>query len=159
MKPPCPCGQPHHANGFCQACNSRWSRAGRPGTGPPPPMSAADKGALSSAAKADPYDLQWIAGAGERRVMRVRRQAAHMVQVVQARDAAGFARLLEKVTDPDALYVVLAECADPARTTIVTGVPVAGATLAAPGRLVPRAGAGTPEPATAIVGPSEGQAA
>ena len=38
------------ANGRCEACDRRWRKAGRPGSGPPPPMTAAERTARSTAA-------------------------------------------------------------------------------------------------------------
>ena len=82
----------------------------------------------------DPYDSEWearrLAAEPERRAGRAKRVAADLVRCVAARDAEGIARLMSKITlDPGvrcadwrALGVVLAECADPARTAMVTGM-------------------------------------
>lgn len=47
-------GQPgvKGANGYCEACNNRWHVAGCPPEGPPPPMSHAERAALSNADRA-----------------------------------------------------------------------------------------------------------
>lgn len=56
----------------------------------------------------------------ERRIARARPLAADLARCVAARDAAGVGILLRKVRDWHAVAIVLAECADPGRTAIVT---------------------------------------
>ena len=77
------------------------------------------------AALEDPYDSEWearrVAAEPERRNGKAKRVAGDLVRCVAARDAEGIARLCCKVTDWPALGVVLAECADPRRTAVVTG--------------------------------------
>ena len=46
----CGCGRPVVAAGLARACYSRWDRAGRPASGPPPPLSHAGRTARSTAA-------------------------------------------------------------------------------------------------------------
>ena len=130
----CGCGRtgPIHAPGLApglvQPCYKRWIRAGRPPGGPPAPLSMAEQSARMNAARLaalDPYDSQWearrAAAEPERRATQAKRVAGDLVRCVAARDAEGIARLCCKVTDWPALGVVLAECADPARTAVVTG--------------------------------------
>ena len=126
----CGCGQPATTKGYCDASYARWRRAGFPEGGPRPPLSRAECGLRSAVARApgpDDYDLRWAAAGPERRVNRVRRQAAHLIRCVAARDGAGVARLLEKVRDAEALLIVLAECCDPARAAVVCGPLMAAA--------------------------------
>lgn len=118
----CACGRPARTAGYASACYKRWLAAGKPETGPPAPLTQAETARRSALARSDPYDLEWLAGEPERRVRRVRAQAAALVRCMAADDAEGIRILLqERVTDWVALAVVLAECADPARTAIVCG--------------------------------------
>ena len=120
----CGCGEPATVRGCSKRCYDRWHYAGFPEGGPRPPLAPAECGRRSGAARTpepDPYDLQWLAGEPERRIARTRGQAADLVRVVAARDGGGVSRLLEKITDHDALLILLAECADPYRTAVVTG--------------------------------------
>jgi hypothetical protein len=114
--------------GYSEACFNRWRNAGFPEGGPRPPLTRTACGLRSGAARApvpDLYDVRWTAGEPERRVNRVRRQAADLVRCVAARDGAGVALLLERVTDPEALLIVLAECASPERAAVVCGLVLA----------------------------------
>lgn len=56
----------------------------------------------------------------ERRIARARPIAADLVRCVAARDAEGVRILLHRVRDWHAVAIVLAECAEPARTAAVT---------------------------------------
>src|ERR1019366_8835353 len=131
----CGCGRtgPIHAPGLApglvQPCYKRWIRAGRPSTGAPAALSMAEQNERMNAARLtalDPYDSQWearrLAAEPERRAGRAKLAAADLVRCVAASDGEGIDRLLRKVTDWPALGVVLAECADPARTAVVTGM-------------------------------------
>ena len=57
----------------------------------------------------------------ERRIARAKPVAADLARCVAARDAAGVGILLRRVRDWEAVAIVLAECAEPERTAIVTG--------------------------------------
>ena len=132
----CGCGRtgpihaPDLAPGLVQPCYKRWLRAGRTASGAPAALSMAEQNVRMNAARLaaleDPYDSQWearrLAAEPERRAGRAKLAAGDLVRCVAARDAEGIARLLRKVTDWPALGVVLAECADPARTAVVTGM-------------------------------------
>ena len=135
----CGCGRKVHACGYASGCYRRWVRQGRPASGPRPPMSTAERVALSSAWRVrepepeplllDAYDITWGAHqraqqAGpspEERARRARGTAADLIRCVAASDAEGIRLLLHKVTDWPALAVVLAECASPDRAAVVTG--------------------------------------
>ena len=56
----------------------------------------------------------------ERRIARAKPVAADLARCVAARDAAGVGILLRRVRDWEAVAIVLAECAEPGRTAIVT---------------------------------------
>jgi hypothetical protein len=134
----CGCGRTEiHAFGLAQPCYKRWLRAGRPPSGPPAALSMAEQNERMNAARLaalDPYDSQWearrAAAEPERRATQAKLAAGDLIRCVAARDAEGIARLMCKITlDPGvhcadwrALGVVLAECADPARTAVVTGM-------------------------------------
>src|ERR1019366_2189127 len=131
----CGCGRtgPIHAPGLApglvQPCYKRWIRAGRPPGGPPPPLSMAEQNARMNAARLaalDPYDSEWAARRAaaepERRATQAKIAAGGLGPGGGASDAEGIARLLHRVTDWAALAVVLAECADPRRTAVVTGM-------------------------------------
>lgn len=118
------CGRPVHAQGMSAACHRRWDRAGRPASGPPPPLTPAERATRMNTARlgpADPYDQLWAQGEPERRAGRARNLAADLIRCVAASDAEGVRLLLHKVEDWFAFSVVLAECADPVRTAVVTG--------------------------------------
>ena len=126
----CGCGRTViHAFGLAQPCYKRWLRSGRPASGAPAALSMAEQSARMNAARLaaleDPYDSEWearrLAAEPERRAGKAKRVAADLVRCVAASDAEGIDRLLRKITDWPALGVVLAECADPARTAVVTG--------------------------------------
>ena len=120
----CGCGEPSSIRGYSKRCYQRWHHNGFPEGGPRPPLTAAESGRRSGQARApepDPYDLQWLAGEPERRARRAKWVAADLVRCVAADDAEGVRLLLHRVTDWPALAVVLAECADPYRTAVVTG--------------------------------------
>lgn len=73
----------------------------------------------------DGWDLEWHAGEPDRRADRARPLAAALVRCVAASDGHGVGVVLERVRrsgDWEALAVVLAECASPARTAVVTGM-------------------------------------
>lgn len=57
-----------------------------------------------------------------RRLARARAAAADLIRCVAATDAQGVRILLHRVRDWPALAVVLAECAEPSRAAVVTGV-------------------------------------
>jgi hypothetical protein len=143
----CGCGRAVHAAGYASACYRRWLNAGKPRTGPPPPMTAVDRNALAHASRAaqaaagdwepDDTDLEWQAqqrawreSAPERRARSTAGIAVDLVRCVAADDAAGVRLLLHRVRDWPALAVVLAECCDPSRTFAVFRA-LHGATLAA----------------------------
>jgi hypothetical protein len=69
----------------------------------------------------DGYDAAQDALEPERRIARAKPFAADFVRVVAASDAEGVRLLLHRVRDWAALVIVLAECADPGRTAVVTG--------------------------------------
>jgi hypothetical protein len=136
------CGEPAATRGYSRRCYRRWYDQGFPEGGPRWPMTALERGRRSAQARApkpDPYDLEWLAGAPERRIRRVRPQVADLVRCVAARDGAGVGRLLEKITDTEAAFITLAECADPVRTAIVCGPALAVVgTTASPAGEAPR---------------------
>ena len=129
----CGCGRTEiHAYGLAQPCYKRWHRAGRPASGAPAALSMAEQSERMNAARLarlaeqDPYDGEWetrrLAAEPERRATRAKLAAADLIRCVAASDAEGIARLVRRVSDWAALAVVLAECADPARTAVVTGI-------------------------------------
>ena len=131
----CGCDQPLDVGarqGYAGACYRRWIRAGRPESGPPPPMSSKAISEAAIAAKldardpgpyvADPYDLEqarlrrqrqeaWPEMLGVRSIVR----ACRIVPVVRARDAHGVHVFLRRLNQEDlyGLVVALAETADP----------------------------------------------
>lgn len=116
------CGEPAKTRGYSHRCYRRWHAAGFPEGGPRPPLAPGEAGRRSGRARApepDPYDVQWLAGAPERRVRRAKLIAADLVRCVAADDAEGVRLLLHRATDWHALAVVLAECAEPRRTALV----------------------------------------
>jgi hypothetical protein len=136
----CGCGAPAWCLGYARPCYARWARAGRPASGPPAPMSHAERTASAAAARMvkqarargeaepvilppDTYDLDWLAGEPERRAERVKGAAMDLIRCVAASDAEGIRLLACKVRDWPALAVVLAECADLGRAAVVTGRP------------------------------------
>ena len=171
----CPqnCGQPAKARGYASACYQRWRAAGRPASGPPVPVSPQDAGYRSADARnrksglvVDDSDALSLAIAGdirvrraaepERRATRAKGWASALVRCVAADDAEGIRLLLHRVTDWPALAVVLAECADPYRTAVVTAAH--SATPAAARRSPAPAYDGTPELSPSILTRSEGAA-
>jgi len=67
----------------------------------------------------DTYELEWQASMPQRRIRWEAPRAAALVRTVGASDAAGTDVVLRKVSDWQALAILLAECADPARTAAV----------------------------------------
>lgn len=139
----CGCGGAAVIRGCTKTCYKRWQRNSfLPESGPLPPMSNADRGLRSGTARtpgSDPYDVQWLAGAPERRVRRAKRAAADLVRCVAADDAEGVRLLLHRVSDWHALAVVLAECAEPRRTALVCATLAAVAGERSPARISPAA--------------------
>ena len=165
----CGCSQPaglRPQRGMRRSCYSRWLKLGKPGLPLPPALTTAQRLALARAAKdakarlkaaedapyePDEDDLAWARelwarrrDEPENRAKRARPLAAALIRCVGSDDAAGIDLLLSKVRDWKALTVILAECADPARTAIVTCQPL-GPLLAAARRAPLALGAGSPE--------------
>jgi hypothetical protein len=112
--------RPVHARGLCRPCYKKAHSKGF--TGPPPPRAA-----KPSALADDTYDTNWAAGRNERRIKAVKPLAAALVWSAHRRDASGVRVCLERAARDKSwheLCVVLAECAEPGRAGIVTGIPV-----------------------------------
>ncbi len=129
----CGCGKPAMLRSdYARPCHRRWNNAGRPASGPPPPMTAADRNALARASRdaaarereaadgeplpPDAVDLEWarrvherIASEPDRRAAAMQPVATDLIGCVGRRDAKGIRELLAKVTDWPALVVVLAD--------------------------------------------------
>ena len=178
---PCGCGQPaglRPQRGMRRSCYSRWLKLGKPGLPLPPALTTAQRLALARAAKdakarlkaaedapyePDEDDLAWARelwarrrDEPENRAKRARSLAAALIRCTGTDDAEGIRLLLAKVRDWQALAVVLAECADPARTAIVCAAPY-GPLLAAARRAPVDSGRERPQPAT--VDPGDAHAA
>lgn len=121
--------RPAVAHGWCKPCNRRWITHGRPATGPPPPMSHAERTALSNAARGvtepepDPYDLEQARlrrarrdAEPDERVYRAALLAADLARVVQSRDRYGVRELFARIArarNADEVLIAFAACADP----------------------------------------------
>jgi hypothetical protein len=125
----CPqqCGRPATRKGlpgelYYEACFRRWHNAGRPDTGPPPPLSRKECVARMQAARQEQPELpfeEWAEVAPALRRARVLPSAVELARMVRVGDQHGLEVLLGKPLDWEALAITLAWCADPERLAVL----------------------------------------